>query len=135
MVRSPHEHSGRAGADNERVTSAFRPGDISYLRIPAVDSQRLAQFYGGVFGWRLRGDAFEDRTGNVIGHFSSEHNVAGESGFRPYVYVESVDETLDRVRDNGGAVVREPYPEGDLTVAVVRDPDGNVLGVWSRALS
>ena len=38
--------------------------------------------------------------------------LAGEAGFRPYVYVESVDETLARVDENGGAA-------------------GNVLGVWT----
>jgi predicted enzyme related to lactoylglutathione lyase len=28
--------------------------------------------------------------------------------------------------------VTEPYPEGDLWVAVFRDPSGNVLGVWQH---
>jgi uncharacterized protein len=112
--------------------SVFRPGDVTYLRIPAGKTERLAEFYADVFGWRTRdGRAFEDATGSVIGHFSTEHEVAGEAGFRPYVYVESVDETLERARANGGAVVVEPYPEGNLEVAVIKDPAGNVLGVWT----
>jgi hypothetical protein len=28
--------------------------------------------------------------------------------------------------------VTEPYPEGDLWVALVRDPAGNVVGVWQH---
>ena len=112
--------------------TVFRPGDISYLRIPAEDTERLADFYSAVFGWRTRdGRAFEDASGSVIGHFSREHTVAGEAGFRPYVYVESVDETLARADENGGAVVVAPYPEGNLEVAVIRDPAGNVLGIWT----
>jgi predicted enzyme related to lactoylglutathione lyase len=51
-------------------------------------------------------------------------------GICPYVYVEDVDATLARIAQQGGAVVREPYPEGDLWVATFRDPSGNVLGVW-----
>jgi predicted enzyme related to lactoylglutathione lyase len=58
--------------------------------------------------------------------------VAGEAGVRPYVYVEAVQETLDKVVAHGGEVVTAPYVEGDLLVATFRDPPGNVLGVWQR---
>jgi predicted enzyme related to lactoylglutathione lyase len=114
----------------------FRVAGISYLRIPAEDPHRSAAFYEAVFGWRVRSDreepAFEDGTGHVIGHFSAEHAVAGDAGVRPYVYVESVDETLRKVTSQGGEVVTPPYPEGDLRAATFRDPSGNVIGVWQR---
>jgi predicted enzyme related to lactoylglutathione lyase len=51
---------------------------------------------------------------------------------RPYVYVESVDDTLQRVFDHGGAPLEAPYVEGDLRAATFRDPAGNVIGVWHR---
>jgi predicted enzyme related to lactoylglutathione lyase len=115
----------------------FRPAGISYLRIPAADPHELAVFYEAVFGWAVRADredpAFEDGTGHVIGHFNAEHAVAGQAGVRPYVYVESVDETLDKVTTHGGNVTEPPYPEGDLRVATFSDPSGNVIGVWQRA--
>jgi predicted enzyme related to lactoylglutathione lyase len=114
----------------------FRHAGISYLRIPASDPRATAAFYQGVFGWKVDLDrpdpSFEDGTGHVIGHFMSDHASAGEAGVRPYVYVESVDDTLEKVSAQGGAVVTEPYPEGDLWVATFRDPAGNVLGVWQR---
>jgi predicted enzyme related to lactoylglutathione lyase len=112
----------------------FRVGGISYLRIPAEDPHRSAAFYEAVFGWSVRGDrdepSFEDGTGHVIGHFVTDPPVAGEAGVRPYVYVERVDDTLERVVAHGGEVVTAPYPEGDLWVATFRDPAGNVVGVW-----
>jgi uncharacterized protein len=115
---------------------AFRVGGISYLRIPAEEPQRSAAFYEEVFAWTVRADredpAFEDGTGHVIGHFSSEHRVAGEAGVRPYVFVERIDETLDKVTAGGGEIVTAPYPEGDLWVATFRDPAGNVIGVWQQ---
>ena len=93
-------------------------------------------FYRTVFGWNLRGDpndpSFEDGTGHVIGHFMPDLPVAGEAGVRPYIYVESLDEALEKISVHGGAVVTTPYPEGDLWVATFRDPAGNVLGVWQR---
>ena len=114
----------------------FRPGGISYLRIPATDSQELASFYGAVFGWAVRGDredpAFEDGSGHVIGHFNAEHEVAAEAGVRPYIFVENLDETVAKIQAAGGEIVTDPYPEGDLWVAVFRDPSGNVVGVWQQ---
>jgi uncharacterized protein len=130
-----------AFGDNDRVPPGeddphvFRAGGISYLRVPAGDPGRSAAFYEAVFGWTLGGDprrpSFEDGTGHVIGHFGPGE-VAGEAGLRPYVYVESLRDTLDRVVFNGGEIVESAYPEGDLSVATFRDPAGNVVGVWQR---
>jgi predicted enzyme related to lactoylglutathione lyase len=115
----------------------FRPGGISYLRIPAEDPRGTAAFYQAVFGWNVDLDrdepSFEDGTGHVIGHFRADAPVAGEAGVRPYVYVESVDETLAKVAAESAEVVTAPYPEGDLVIATFRDPAGNVVGVWQQA--
>ena len=114
--------------------SVFRPGDVSYLRIAAPDPVRSAAFYNAVFGWTIRKDstAFEDGTGHVIGHFWPDLPVAGEAGVVPYVYVQDIDETLTRVPGAGGQVTTKPYPEGDLWVAMTRDPAGNAIGVWQH---
>jgi len=114
----------------------FRPAGISYLRVPATDPQTSAAFYRAVFGWTVDAaraePSFEDGSGHVIGHLVADAVVAGEAGVRPYVYVESVDDTLRRVGEQGGALVEPPYREGDLRVATFRDPAGNVIGVWQR---
>ena len=120
----------------EHESPVFRVGGISYLRIPAEDPRRAAAFYEAVFGWRVDSDrqdpSFEDGTGHVIGHIVADQPVAGEGGVRPYVYVERVDDTLDKAVAEGGEVVTPPYPEGNLRVATFRDPAGNVIGVWQR---
>jgi uncharacterized protein len=120
----------------DEAPSVFRPGGVSYLRIPSPDVRRTSAFYATVFNWNLRGNpdhpSFDDATGHVIGHFMSDMSVAGEAGIRPYIYVESVDDTLNLIAANGGEVVTEPYPEGDLWVATIRDPAGNVVGIWQR---
>jgi predicted enzyme related to lactoylglutathione lyase len=128
--------NGRVPSGDEGEPRVFRVGGVSYLRIPAEDPRRSAAFYEAVFGWSLRGDpedpSFEDGTGHVIGHFMTDLAVAGEAGVRPYIFVERVDETLDKVVAHGGEVLTSPYQEGDLLVATFRDPPGNVLGVWQR---
>jgi PhnB protein len=70
--------------------------------------------------------------GGAIGHFIRDLPVAGHAGHLPYVYVESLDETLQRVTSHGGTIVRRPFPEGNLWVATIHDPAQNVLGLWQR---
>ncbi len=55
-------------------------GKICYLEIPASDVQHSAQFYGEVFGWRIRqsgdgGVAFGDTTGEASGTWVTAGNV------------------------------------------------------------
>jgi uncharacterized protein len=123
-------------AGDESGSPVFRRAGISYLHIPAPDPRDAAAFYAAVFGWAVDADrsnpSFEDGTGHVIGHFISDASVAGEAGIRPYVYVDSVDSTLEEISSRGGSMVEAPYAEGDLWVATFRDPAGNVVGVWQR---
>ena len=115
--------------------SVARPGGVSYLAIPARDVGRSAEFYRAVFGWELRGDpdepSFSDGTGHVIGHWRTDLEVAADAGVRPYVYVEDLGAALERAAAQGVDVVAGPYPEGSLRIAVIRDPAGNAVGVWT----
>ena len=124
-------------APDDEEPRVFRNGGVSYLHIPARDPQRSATFYEAVFDWRVDRErdvpSFEDGTGHVIGHFVSDQPVAGDAGLRPYVFVASLDETLERLASQGAEIVRAPYPEGHLRVATFRDPAGNEIGVWERA--
>ncbi len=111
-----------------------RPNSITYIQIPADNPGALAGFYAGVFGWSKRGEgdhvSFGDASGYVIGAFVSGRRISREPGILPYVYVDSVDATLAQVTANGGEIVRPRYDEGGLWVATIRDPAGNVIGVW-----
>ncbi len=111
-----------------------RPGGVSYLRIPARDLAQSADFYRAVFGWRVRGTpeapSFSDGTGHVIGHWRTDVPAAGEAGVLPYIYVTNLDDTLRTATEHGAELVTLPYPEGNLWIATIRDPAGNIVGVW-----
>lgn len=128
----PAVEAGDPGVES----SVARPGGVSYLRIPAPDAASLAGFYQAVFGWTTDGDPempnFADGTGHVIGHFQPDLPVGGDAGVRPYIYVERIDEALGKVSARGGEVTVPPYPEGNLWVALFRDPAGNIIGVWQQ---
>jgi uncharacterized protein len=68
----------------------------------------------------------------VIGHFMPDLPFSADAGILPYIYVVHIDESLGRVPANGGEVTVPPYPEGDLWVALFRDPAGNIIGVWQQ---
>jgi hypothetical protein len=125
-----------AQADPGVEVTVARPGGISYLSMPAPDAAESAAFYRAVFGWEIRGESgqlgFSDGTGHVIGHWRTDLPVAGEAGIRPYIYVTGLDEVLSAAVEHGGQVITSPYPEGSLTIATIRDPAGNVIGVWQE---
>ena len=121
-------------ADPGVEAKVARPGGVSYLGLPTTDPAESAEFYRAVFGWEVRGEpsspSFSDGSGHVIGHWRTDRPSAGAAGGRPYVYVNSVDEVLRAAAGRGAQIVTPPYPEGSLTIAAIRDPGGNVIGVW-----
>jgi predicted enzyme related to lactoylglutathione lyase len=109
---------------------------VSYLHIPCRNPSRAADFYEAVFGWSPRRDgderAFSDATGHVIGHFIVGEPAPARTGILPFVYVDDVDATLGDVERYGGSVASSARPEGSLRVATVRDPEGNLVGLWTE---
>jgi predicted enzyme related to lactoylglutathione lyase len=125
------ESTNAPGVDARLV----RPAGISYLHIPADDVRQAAAFYEDVFGWNVHGQdsdrpSFDDGTGHVSGAWMSDQTISREPGLLPYIYVEDIEKAVSQIVANGGEVVRDPYPEGNLTVATFRDPAGNVMGLW-----
>jgi uncharacterized protein len=127
------EHS--TSADPGVEASVAHPGGISYLALPARDVRASAEFYRDVLGWQLRGDpespSFADGTGHVIGHFRTDMAAAGDTGIRPYVYVRDLDATMQAAAQRGAGIIAAPYAAGNLRIAVITDPAGNVIGIWT----
>lgn len=112
-----------------------RHGHLSYLEIPAIDVNRSAAFYEAIFSWQIEGldtghPKFDDRSGDLIGRWVCGRVVSREPGLLPYIYVDDIDDIVERIVRHGGAITKPPYPEGNLWVATFRDPAGNVLGIW-----
>ena len=112
-----------------------RHGGLSYLEIPAADPERSAGFYEHVLGWRVDRSRpeqlkFSDATGHLIGRWCAGRPPAREAGLMAYFYVDRLEEAVDRAGAAGGQVVRPMYAEGDVLVATVRDPAGNLIGLW-----
>jgi hypothetical protein len=114
-------------------------GRICYLEIPALDVGRSATFYTTAFGWkvRIRGDgarAFDDASGAVSGSWVAGRVPMKEAGIVTYVQVDEIDATLTTVVGAGGSMVtpRTDTGDGRSWYAVIRDPAGNLVGLYQQ---
>jgi predicted enzyme related to lactoylglutathione lyase len=112
-------------------------GKICYIEIPATNIARSADFYRRAFGWQIRqrGDgstAFNDSTGEVSGAWVLGRSPASEPGLLIYVMVDSVAATLDAIVANGGEIVQPIGVDAPEITARLRDPAGNVIGLYQQ---
>lgn len=115
-----------------------RPGGLSYLEIPAANPRQSAAFYAHGLGWSIM-DAdtdhpkFMDPSGLLLGRWITSRPPSAQPGLLPFIYIADIHDTIKRITDHGGEIVKPIYPEGNLLVATFRDPAGNILGIWQEA--
>ncbi|MGH7744623.1 MAG: VOC family protein [Candidatus Dormibacteria bacterium] len=131
---------GATIVENARRLELLRRPRFCYLEIPAIDVQISVEFYEKVFGWNIRRreterPSFDDATGNVSGELVTGRESAREPGLLPYIWVDSIEATLGRVKANGGAIVMAAQPDspgGSCFIARFRDPAGNLMGLYQE---
>ncbi len=122
-------------ANQEHPT--YANGKICYIEIPALDVNRSASFYKEMFGWQIRqrGDgsvAFDDGAGEVSGTWVVNRQAATEPGFLIYIMVDSVADTIEKVRSSGGTIVQPIGMDAPEITARFSDPAGNVVGLYQQ---
>ena len=115
-------------------------GDITHLEIPVSDLQRAKAFYTELFGW----DIAEAPGYEGYPMWQSPNKVSGgaltarEEGFtqpRSMVEVDSIDDTVAKAVASGAAVVVENTSIDESSWwALIRDPDGNEIGLFEGAV-
>ena len=111
-------------------------GDITHIDIPVSDLAQATQFYSGLFGWQIAElPGFEGypmwQAPNGISGGGLAPRGDGFDQPRSYVVVDSIDETLAKVTEQGGRVVMERQPISETSWwAIFEDPDGNVVGLY-----
>jgi uncharacterized protein len=115
----------------------FANGKICYIEMPATDIARSADFYGKVFGWKIRqrGDgstAFDDGVGEVSGTWVLRRPPSAQPGLLIYIMVDSVVAAIEAVVANGGEIVQPLGADAPEITARFRDPGGNVVGLYQQ---
>jgi predicted enzyme related to lactoylglutathione lyase len=75
---------------------------------------------------------FADRTGHLIGRWALGRAISREAGLLPHIYVDGIHEAAKLAGANGGVVVSPIRTEGNLWVATISDPAGNLIGLWQE---
>jgi predicted enzyme related to lactoylglutathione lyase len=123
-------------------------GRVVHFEIPFDDGDRAQRFYKEAFGWQLQsmpgmgytlvtsgptGDSGPTEPGFINGGMLSRGD-APSTGPLVVVDVDSIDDALRRIGELGGETVTGKQPVGDMGFsAYVRDPEGNVVGLWETA--
>lgn len=113
---------------------------VIWFEIPVTSLERAAHFYGELFGWRFGRVADIDREYLIIDAGESingglalvDDATPRGNGTLVYVAVEGLLETMHKASELGGQVAQDPQliSEQAGAFAVLRDPDGNRIGIW-----
>ena len=136
---NPEEFGATVKQIKNRLEVLPRPR-LCYLEIPAGDVHQSAAFYEQVFGWNIRNretarPSFDDATGDVSGAWVTGRKISREPGLLAYIWVDGIDATLSRAAARGGEVVERPHPDspgGTCWIATIRDPAGNLIGLYQE---
>jgi hypothetical protein len=112
---------------------------VTHFEIYAEEPPKLAQFYKALFGWSIVKAIDVDyfhihmapSDGTAVKGGVMLRPIASPKSWVSYVCVDSIDETLERVRQLGGRVVdhKSAVPKA-AWYAVVEDPEGNIFAVY-----
>jgi hypothetical protein len=111
----------------------------SHFEIPVDDPDRAEAFYSAVFGWTFQ--RFEGAPSYYGMATTGEENPgingalfqrAPEAGTTLTMSVPSIEEAIDKVKENGGSVVQDKTPIPSMGwFATCEDSEGNRIGLYT----
>lgn len=118
---------------------------ISFFEIPAIDFGRAVKFYESVLKLKLTAmdcetekmAFFPEENGLCLGAISFAENFkpsGSQSGVLISLNVDDMEDSLRKVKENGGRIVREKTKieaEGRGYFSLFIDSEGNQLGLYS----
>lgn len=121
--------------------NGYPPGVPCWVDTSQPDPEAAVAFYSGLFGWVFANAMPPDsagryfvarlRGGDVAAVGSQPEGGPPIAAWNTYVWVESADVAVSKVRDAGGRVVTEPFDVMDAgRMAVCTDREGAAFCVW-----
>ena len=116
------------------------PGQIVHIEIPADDTAKGLEFWGGLFGWQFQnfpggpGEYHMTRIADQQG-LAVTNMEPGKKGTRAYFDVDDINAGAARVKELGGKA-DDPQPVPSMGwFSTCRDPHGNEFGLWQSDAS
>ena len=123
-----------------------KPGEICWRELATKDLPAALDFYSELFGWELpqtkvsKMEYKEIQIDGVAygGMMAIDENWGPEpppSHWNTYIAVENTDETVEKIKANGGSVKVPPFDApGVGRMSVVADPSGAAFSVIQFAM-
>jgi uncharacterized protein len=116
----------------------YDDGIPSWADLGSPDLAKSREFYGALLGWNCPegppeagGYSVCDVGGKTVAGLGPQMNPQMPAAWMTYVNVDSADDTIAKVKANGGTVFVEPMDVMDAgRMAVFADPLGAVIGLW-----
>jgi uncharacterized protein len=119
----------------------YIPGVPCWVDTSQPDPDPAVDFYRGLFSWEFEDVMPPDsegkyflarlRGGDVAAVGSIPEGAPQTATWNTYIWVDSADDTVSKVREAGGGVLMEPFDVMDAgRMAVVTDPEGAAFFVW-----
>ena len=117
------------------------PDPVAYFEMGGPDAAALQDFYAGLFGWSIEGVTSPVGANNYYFVSPAEGGIPGgimQTGenmppnyLMVYVRVDDLQASLDKAVSLGAEALLQPFTlAGNAgSIAVFRDPAGNVLGL------
>lgn len=114
----------------------MRHGQVSWCEVTGKSGEALQGFYGELFGWEFQPAPKMPDYGMVLRQDPADGPGTGVSpasegpGWMTfYVQVDDLEATMAEAEARGGAVVVSPMAIENGRVALIRDPEGHVVGL------
>lgn len=134
--------TGSVDAQKKKARPAdVGPGRVAWFDITTTNLQQSREFYGKLFGWTFAPLQGTDQAVEIVSRGTAIGTLRGAEGkissFNGVVYVQVTDiqASCKKAKDLSGTVVPGfPFDLSDGTgsIAVVIDPSGHPLGMYSR---
>jgi hypothetical protein len=108
---------------------------ITHVEINSNQQKKLIDFYSKLFDWHAdtnnpMGYAMIDtHAGKGVGAGIGQAQNGSHNFVTFYVDVDDLDATLKKANGLGAKTLMEPTQTGPVTVAMIADPEGNVIGL------
>jgi hypothetical protein len=132
MLWEPRGHAGAA------VVNA--PGALCWNELASPDPQASADFYAGLFGWKIT--AMEGLPMAYFVIVNGERSNGGITELPPgvpthwlvYFATESIDAGVTKAEQLGATKLSGPHDIGDAMFAVIADPQGATFALYAGRL-
>lgn len=109
-----------------------------HIELSSTDVTKAKTFYSRLFNWELKDMPMPDFTYTTIGvgegtggGMMKQMQPNAPSMWIPYVLVDDVEASTDKVRTLGGKVFKDVTEVPNMGwFSIIQDPTGAVLGLW-----